>query len=157
MENNRQPIIYFYDSKKNILFKTRTEVLGEFNMTNNVWTWAWTIPLITNKMSHIIKNIFIYGTNIKLVSGKYIDWLIKKMLITSSAPISSIVDIEIRCAIVSYLSKKPFIIEFKSMKYMDKFIDMIHEFRGKFDKNNSNDISTYMFILDDPIEDTKND
>ncbi len=139
----------FYDSDKKELFTSRIELLGKYYNNLHVWIWGWAMPTIEKFASTIIRKVFFYGTDI-MIQGKE-DIALKNELITSRFRITSDVQIDIHCAIASYLAKKPFIFGMKELPTEDPSGTKSLEFEviSLYSKKES-DYTYYLFILDPP-------
>jgi len=133
-------VIYFYNSDKEEIYKSRYEVLGLYNNDVKIWAWAWSLPYLTKNNSYISRKILNYGLNISP------DELIKAELITSRFRISSLIQLDIYVALASYISKYSLIhrLVFKpaELKYnvpikVDKSIEYLENFA-----------IYYLFLLD---------
>ena len=101
MEHN---VIIMYDNNKKELFRSRYEVIGLFNSTTNIWTWAWAIPSFRKNNTNIVRKIMNYGAELDPQTR-----FLKMELITSRFRISNNVQLDIHASIASYLSKNPII------------------------------------------------
>jgi Family of unknown function (DUF6882) len=108
-------IYHFYDRDKQFLFKSRVEYVGKHYTDQDVWIWAWALPHINKSDSSIIRNVFLYGTDINVVTSGDLDLqnlLLKNELVTSRSIITDKIQVDIHCALASYLAKKPMILPF---------------------------------------------
>lgn len=138
--------IDFYDKNKNIIRTSRFEVLGCFISKSNTWVWGWSMPMINNRMITSSRKLLNYGIDI------YGNVLLKRELITSRFKLSNPIQKEIYSAMASYLSKKPFVFNYKF--YYNKIDEIYTKIN---DEENILDIATdfeedyvqfYLFILD---------
>lgn len=137
--------LVFYDQNKQELFTSRVEILGKYYNTINTWIWGWSLPNIDKSLTSIIRKVFFYGTDINIHNSANV--LLKNELITSRFRIVDEIQLEIHCAIASYLAKKPFIFMWKEFLIKP---GEIGEAKGEFYKGNS-DITYYTYIVDPPI------
>lgn len=144
----------FYDKNKNELFASRIEFLGNYYNKINVWVWGWSIPILDKSLSTIIRKVFLYGTDIDITPYNFDNILLKNELITSRFRIIDEVQLEIHCAIASYLSKKPFIFIWKDIDVSENEfgtnVKKLTEIKGEFTDIDAN-VTSYMFIVDPPI------
>jgi hypothetical protein len=98
LEHNK---IIFYDKDLKELFKSRFERLGIFESKSQIWSWAWTISYFKKNETNIIRKILFYGTDLDSDKSSFL----KSELITSRFRITNKVQLDIHCAIASYLSK----------------------------------------------------
>jgi hypothetical protein len=101
IDNN---VIVFYDKDKVECFKSRYEILGIFNTSNNVWIWSWANPNVEKKNTNIVRKLWTYGVTLDKS-----DFFLKTELITSRFKISNIFQLDIHIGIASYISKCPII------------------------------------------------
>ena len=143
-------ICIFYDKDKNKLFSSKVELVGKHYKKFNMWVWAWSLPFFDKSVTNIIKNIFMYITDSYTKEGTMNanNLVIKHHFMTSRFLISDIIQIDIYCAISSYLSKIELIRELpgyrrhvNTNKLIDTFIDIT-------DKNNLS--GAYYFINNSP-------
>lgn len=151
----------FFDDKDNELFTSRVELIGQYHINkaneneNNVksWTWGWAIPITNKYFTNVIKKVLLYGTDINVrIDGKMNDdnLLLKSELITSRFFVSDNTQVDIHCALASYLSKIPLIMSFANIGNFDEK-DETKIIYTKYEKNsNYNGVVFYMYILDEP-------
>lgn len=153
----------FYDKDKNYLFTSRIELVGKYYEGQSVWIWGWALPSWNKSFSTIIRNVFIYGTDLNIYTGGVANnekLLLKNTLITSRSVTTDIIQVEIYCALASYLAKKVFIlpfvdIEFSEGTYMIYNDYLQNDIQIDLDitdekKQNINRKVYYMYILDPP-------
>ena len=97
--------ITFYNKKKEIIFKTRYEHLGFYNVRSNSWTWSWSMPRYTKNTTQLARKVLNYGLDLNIDESSFL----KEELITSRFKISTDIQLDIHAAIASYLTKKPMI------------------------------------------------
>jgi hypothetical protein len=136
--------LIFYDENKEELFTSRVEILGKYYNTINTWVWGWSLPGIDKSLTSIIRKVFLYGTDIDITNPANV--LLKNELITSRFRVVDNVQIEIHCAIASYLAKKPFIFLWK--EFLIKVGEM-GEVKGEFYEGDT-DVIYYTYIIDPP-------
>lgn len=140
----------FYDKDKNELFRSRVEVLSKYINKIKTWIWGWGIAEYDKSYSSIIRKVFLYGTDIWIKSGDIDSIILKNELVTSRFKITDDVQIDIFCAIASYLSKKEFILEFTEfLPDADNDNNDYILYKGKKWSNKSN-LTLYMFIVNPP-------
>lgn len=143
-------ILAFYDGDKNKLFTSRVEILGKYYNTINTWIWGWSLPDIDKALTSIIRKVFFYGTDINIDNSANV--ILKNELVTSRFRVVDDIQIEIHCAIASYLAKKPFIFMWK--EFFVTMTDELSEVKGEFYKGNT-DVVYYTYIVDPPDIDSK--
>jgi hypothetical protein len=96
--------IIFYDSNFKELFRSRMEKIGLYDKISSIWTWAWAIPYLKKNETTLIRKILMYGTELdpSLL-------FLKTELITSRLRVLNRAQLDLHCAVASYLSKKPLI------------------------------------------------
>lgn len=139
----------FFDKDKKELFTSRIEILGVYFNTINTWVWGWGLPGIDKAVSTIIRKVFLYGTDIYIrdKSSNSENIMLKNELITSRFRIVDEAQIEIHCAIASYLAKKPLIFMWK--EFLPTMNDY-YEVKGEYWKGDTT-ITYYTFIVDPPV------
>jgi hypothetical protein len=102
----------FYDSNRNELFRSKVEIIGRYYGRYNVWIWGWALPVDYHYVS-TIRQVLLYGTSIRSSGVPGIDQMtlssFKNELVNSRMKINNKIQLEIHCAIASYLTKIPFI------------------------------------------------
>ena len=139
--------IIFYDSELKELFRSKMEKIGIYDKVSQIWTWAWAIAYLKKNETNIIRKILTYGTELDPSSI-----FLKTELITSRFRISNMTQLDMHCAIASYLSKKPNIFRytiFSQLKLVDgKYIDILNPDYSKTEKVTF-ELDYYVFLLDD--------
>jgi hypothetical protein len=140
-------VMIFYDSEFKELFKSRIEKIGIYDKFSNIWSWAWAVAYFKKNETNIIRKILFYGTELDPTSR-----FLKTELVTSRFKISNIAQLDMHCAIASYLSKKTQIFKYSissTPKIIDnKYLDIINQ-----DYSTKNDekfeLVYYHFLLDE--------
>ncbi len=140
-------VIIFYDSKLKELFRSKMEKIGTYDKLSQVWTWAWAIAHLKKNETNIVRKILMYGTELD-PSSKFL----KTELITSRFRVSNRTQLDMHCAIASYLSKKSVVYKYtiySLLKLIDnKYIDILQP-----DYSRTEDVTFeldyYIFLLDD--------
>lgn len=135
--------LIFFDKDMKELFTSRVEILGKFYNEVRVWCWGFSIPSLDRSITTLSKRIFLYGCDIDIHNPANI--LLKNELITSRFIINDDAQIDIHCAIGSYLSKKPFIFQWKDFIFDNEILEV----KGEFDDEQT-DVTYYTFIVDAP-------
>lgn len=99
-------VVVFYNDAKEEMFRSRFEVIGLFNSNSNTWSWAWSIPTYRKNNTHIVRQIFMYGSELDPDESTR---FLKMELITSRFRISDPVQLDVHASIASFLSHKPVI------------------------------------------------
>jgi hypothetical protein len=152
------PVYNFYDKDKKLLFKSRVEYIGKHYIDQNIWIWAWALSHINKSGSTIIRDVFMYGTDINVARGGILNpenLLLKNELVTSRSIITDPIQIDIHCAIASYLAKRPMILPFSDvgLGYEE---GPLYRYRSEpeMEQEESDKILShfiyYMYILDPP-------
>ena len=137
--------LIFFDKDMKDLFTSRVEILGKYYNSINVWVWGWSLPSMKKAYTSIIRKVFLYGTDIDIDKNPT-NILLKNELVTSRFRIEDNVQIDIHCAIASYLAKKPFIFVWKDLPLKDKDDDSALEIHNDIDT----DVTYYTFFIDPP-------
>jgi hypothetical protein len=136
--------LYMYDSNKNLLFKSRYEVLGLYASASKTWTWAWSIPYYKRNNTLISKKILNYGIDLD-PTYKFL----KTELVTSRFRINDAIQLDIHVAIASYLSKQPFVYKYTVYSSSDVYTESEDKLFNIKDNKPTDTYSTYyMFLLD---------
>lgn len=136
--------IAFLDKDKKEIFTSRIEILGKYYGSIYTWIWGWSLAGFGKSLTSIIRKVFLYGTDIDVANPANV--ILKNELVTSRFRIIDDIQIEIHCAIASYLAKKPFILMLKEFTLLP---DEIAIFKGEYD-NYVTDSSYYWFVIDVP-------
>ncbi len=136
--------LIFYDENHVELFTSRVEILGKYYNYNNMWIWGWSLPSVDKSLTAIIRKIFLYGTDIDINNSENI--LLKNELVTSRFRISDPIQIDMHCALASYLSKKPFIFMWKEFLFTSEIMQVKGEFTDE-----ETEVTYYSFIVDPPL------
>lgn len=139
--------IEFYDKDKELIRKSKYEILGLYDSNSKIWTWAWALPLVSKVSSNTAKKIFNYGYDLEN------NVILKSELVTSRFRISNPIQLDIHVGIGSYLSKNQFIYSYKVFDQETNKKNMTK--KGDIDlynvKNDADDIpylEYYLLILD---------
>lgn len=135
--------LVFFDEDMKELFTSRVEILGKYYNSMGVWVWGWSLPSINKSLTSIIRKVFLYGTDIDLNENPA-NVLLRNELVTSRFRIEDEVQIDVHCAIASYLAKKPFIFAWRNLPFKgdDSAIEITN--------NSDEDVTYYTFIVDPP-------
>lgn len=140
-------IIIFYDINLKELFRSRIEKIGIFDKISKIWTWAWAVSSFKKNETNIVRKILQYGTELDPSTI-----FLKTELITSRFRISNKIQLDMHCAIASYLSKKKQIYKytiFNLLKLIDnKYIDIINPDYSK-NEDVTFELEYFVFLLDD--------
>jgi len=142
-------VIHCYDSDFKEIFKSRFELIGIHEKFSHIWTWGWSMPNVRKGVINIIRKILIYGTELDPTAS-----ILKSELITSRFIITNDIQLDIHCAIASYLSKKDIIFKynmFGSSEITKKDgVDYINNMHGDYSIKVNNDFQlvNYIFLLD---------
>ena len=139
----------FYDKDMNELFSSRIEILARSYNKINTWIWGWGIPIIDKSYTTIIRKVFLYGSDLDIQTNLS-NILLKNELVTSRFRIDNKIQIDIHCAIASYLSKKPFIFIWNGFPSSTTNVwDNVFSIDHKPPKNSTYS-TDYFFVLDPP-------
>lgn len=140
-------IIIFYDVNLKELFRSRIEKIGIFDKISKIWTWAWAVSSFKKNETNIVRKILQYGTELDPSTI-----FLKTELITSRFRISNKIQLDMHCAIASYLSKKKQIYKytiFNLLKLIDnKYIDILNPDYSK-NEDVTFELEYYVFLLDE--------
>jgi hypothetical protein len=140
-------VIIFYDSDLKELFRSRMEKIGVYDKLSQIWTWSWAISHLNKNETNISRKILKYGVELDPMSR-----FLKTELVTSRFRISNKTQLDMHCAIASYLSKKPNVYKYtiySLLKLIDnKYIDILHPDYTKMEEITF-ELEYYVFLLDD--------
>jgi len=141
-------ILSFYDKDLKLLFSYKFERIGLYDKKSNIWSWAWTIPYFNKNETNIIRKILYYGAELNSSS-----MFLKTELITSRFRITNNTQLDLHCAIASYLAKKPLIFKYKFFSnpeiIEDKYVNILYpKYTYEKDQTNTYEILNYVFLLD---------
>lgn len=150
--------IFFYDNKKNIIGKSKYELLGTYYSEPKTWVWSWAKAINHKNETYISRKILNYGLDINIdpkkpnISEKI---FLKTELVTSRFRIHDPVQLDVHIALSSYISKIPII-----LPYVYTFIDEssskdpIKKYYFNFDEifRLKNYYINFFFILDNPTQ-----
>jgi len=133
----------FFDKDGNHLFSSRIQLLGMHYHQMHMWVWGWGIPYFPSYLTTLIRKLFIYGSEMQVEDNISLTSL-RSELITSRFRVDHPIQIDIHCAIATYLTKQTFIV----------FLDNVIETKNPNEVSNEKDYTMYLFILDPPkVED----
>lgn len=96
----------FFDKNDEKFFESRCEVIGYFEDYSKIWMWAWANPSLLKNNSYISRKVLYYALDLDPQTD---DVFIKKELLKSESEVTDLIQIDIRVAISSYLTKIPLI------------------------------------------------
>jgi len=142
-------ILSFYDKNLKLLFSYKFERIGMYDKKSNIWSWAWTIPYFNKNETNIIRKILYYG--VELNSNSI---FLKTELVTSRFRITNNAQLDLHCAIASYLSKKPLIFKYKFFSnpeiIEDKYVNILYpKYTYDKDQKETYEIVNYVYLLDE--------
>ena len=140
--------IILFDKNKNEVFRSRYEVIGLYNKSSKIWSWAWCIPRFKKNTTTIIRQLWNYGANL----DHELEFL-KMEITTSRFRIADITQLDIHVAFASYLAKQPFV--YKYYLYANNMKNELIDNNTKYgyyivdnDDNNDDYVIYYLFLLD---------
>lgn len=139
----------FYDKDMNKLFTSRVEIFGKFYNSINTWVWGWSLPGINKSLTSLIRKVFLYGTDID-INDNSANIMLRNELVTSRFRIEDNVQLDIHCAIASYLAKKPFVFALTTLNVsFDELAEI--DVLDNLDLNAKTDsVAYYVYIIDPP-------
>ena len=106
--------VIFLDAQKEVLFKSRFNIIGSYNPIIKSWHWAWSNSDLKRKYTTIARKIINYGMEIENNKSLHSE------LTTSVYHIQNSIQLDIHIAIASYLAKKPLIVKLYVYEKKDK-------------------------------------
>jgi hypothetical protein len=143
--DNKKKYIKLYDKNLELVKDSKYEILGVYNSANKLWTWAWSISVLSKELTTTAKKIFNYGFDLDV---EYM--VLKNELINSRFKISNDIQLDILVSLATYLSKKDFVFSYK--KYNDEIYlkDLVikndKDDKDNSDKDNSDNDSKYINV-----------
>lgn len=136
--------IIFFDNNNNEILKSKYQIISKFDEITNIWIWAWSDITILKKDKYISKQLFDYGFRLEDSEN-----LLKLELTTSRYPIDNNIQIDIYCALISYISKIPCLYIAKQNLNIKLYQDdiSIKSDLIKYNKNDKNDLFLYKYLL----------
>lgn len=153
-KNSNHMIHTFYDKDKKVLFSSRIEFVGWHYTAHNIWVWAWGVPVTNKAECTTIRNVFLYATDLNAFNAGELDYetsVLKNELTTSRSLVTNQIQVDIRCALSSYLSKNPLIVPYYAQKKdpSTPFVTYL-DTGGEGPPPNAYEIIYYTFLLDPP-------
>ena len=141
----QQNEIIFFDKDDKQLYTSKFEYIGIYQPKIELWSWAWALPFMKKKGINIIKKIFNYGTELDPVSH-----FLKSELITSRFRINHKIQLDLHCAIASFLAKKPVIFKIPFVYVQGTYQTSSPRFKLKDEYllNSDELIYYYVYLLD---------
>jgi len=141
-------ILSFYNKDLKLLFSYTFERIGLYDKKTNIWSWAWTIPYFNKNETNIIRKILYYGAELNSNS-----MFLKTELITSRFRITNNAQLDLHCAIASYLAKKPLIFKYKFFSnpeiIEDKYVNILYpKYTYEKEQTETYELVHYIYLLD---------
>jgi hypothetical protein len=141
-------VMIFYDSDFKELFRSRIEKIGIYDKKSHIWSWAWSVAYLKKNETNIIRKILLYGIELDNNSR-----VLKTELVTSRFEISNYAQIDLHCAIASYLSKKPNIFKYNITSSPEiienKYVNILTPDKSYDVNNKTFELEYYNFLLDE--------
>ncbi len=115
--------VIFLDAQKEVLFKSRFNIIGSYVPNLNLWKWAWSNPELKRKDTAIARKIINYGMELENNKSLHSE------LTTSKYHIQNSIQLDIHIAIASYLAKKPLVVKLYVYEKKDKKSDDLYLFQ----------------------------
>ena len=138
LEHNK---ITFIDKNNNKIYTSRYENIGIYSTKENIWTWAWSVPVFEKNSIFLIKKMLNYGIDLND------NVFLKGELITSRFKISNKYQLDIHLALASYICKQQMIFIIKNNSNMDKPLFGSNIDFEEIDED-LNSVYYFLFILD---------
>lgn len=138
--------ITFYDKNKKKILESSYQLAGIYLESSNTWKWGWTLPGRNKDETDLSRKVLDYAFNL----DNFNEIELRSQLINSTIPILNSMQMDINIAIISYITKIPFIFKIPLITIMDKQEDNLYEYSKFFTESNNrnNNIIVYMYILD---------
>lgn len=126
--------INFYNKKKEVVLTTKYEYIGKYLPDTHTWIWGWAVSELSKEQVNTSLKTFDYAFEINNIT-------LKAELITSRYLITSPIQTDMHIALVSYLSKKPFVYELNTSKKVN-ITDEIFPIQHKLE-----DVGTTYYLI----------
>ncbi len=144
--------IIFFDKNKKKIFESSFEFLAVYVPSSKTWKWAWSLPSSKKKNNFISRKILEYAFSLEDEK----DFLLKTTLINSKIRIINDLQLDLYTSLSASLSRKPFILKTflapltsdEEFTYNGQTGHLLPFRKINEDKNRSNYITLYLFILD---------
>lgn len=97
--------IHLLDKDKNIIFKSKYELIGFYIPKSKNWKWAWAVSYLNNNLTTQSKKLLSYALDLDFRKN----YLVKSLLINSNVIIKNDIQLDIYLALYSYKCKKKMI------------------------------------------------
>ena len=99
-------MIILFDLNGDELVRSRFEVMGRYDSSSHLWTWAWAIPNAAYNTTHISRRLLEYGFKLSPKTESFL----RAEFVKSEFILSDLTDIDIHCQLASYITKKRYIL-----------------------------------------------
>lgn len=149
--DNRIKYITFYDKNKKKILESSYQMAGIYLENSSIWKWGWTLSGRNKDETNLSRKVLDYAFNLDTVT----ELELRSRLLNSNIKIINENQIDINLAIISYISKIPFIFKlpyitrFKKQEY--KQHGDLFEYQNYFledQKNIDNSVMLYWFMVD---------
>ncbi len=139
----------FYDIDTNeIVLETEVEALGIYHKRLGIWSWAWSIPILSSTKIHLSKEMLLYALSLGPESS-----YLKTILITSRGSIDDPIQLDIHIALASYIIKQPYIFPYEQTiddynifrYYILLNTDAIRKLHKKIESNTKDEQDKFIF------------
>jgi len=108
-------VVRFLNKKQEIVFASKCEIIGKYDLLNGYWLWAWADNSYESHISQYSKKILNYGLN--LDNSKLRDHLINsKIFLNSNA------QLDVHIALILYILKKQLIVPVSWTRKVDNVV-----------------------------------
>lgn len=144
--SGRVKYITFYDKNKKKILESSYQLAGIYLENSNTWKWGWTLPGRNKDETNLSRKVLDYAFNLDHLN----EIELRSQLINSTIPILNNMQMDINIAIISYITKIPFIFKLPLITIMNKQEDNLYEYSKFFTESKSrhNNVMVYMYILD---------
>jgi len=97
--------IRFYSKNDELLLEANYQYAGYYDTNNNIWVWAWLLPL-TNNNTKLSRDLLQYGLKLDVDSINNDQIFIKNLLLNSRFIIKDKIGLDINLAIFSFILKE---------------------------------------------------
>jgi hypothetical protein len=142
-------VLSFYNKQLKLLFSYKFERIGLYDTKSNIWSWAWTIPYFNKNETNTIRKILYYGAELNTKS-----MFLKTELVTSRFRITNNSQLDMHCAIASYLAKKQLIFKYKFFSNPEiidnKYVNILYpKYTYEKDQTENYELIHYVYLLEE--------
>jgi len=102
---NEDDELIIFKEKDIEIYKSKTTILGSFDLNTKIWLWAWVTPFLTASLTKDSRNILKYGLELEPFSNSNIHFYIKAHFVNSRIYFENDIYLDIHLALSLYIIK----------------------------------------------------